>query len=314
MSIFSGTVNTLNIESDSLRLLSLQGRTVKKWGEVALSPGLIKAGQITDHNNVSGSISGLFKGTGVSKNNVVVGVTSFRSIVRLVSLPKLKGAKLKEAVMWAAHKEMPVPLDSLYVVWQALGWTGSEQQIFVLGVPKDIVDSLRRTLYTAGVSPKSVESKSLALTRLAGRDKAILIDVENETITTILQVKGIPAAMQTTLIQPENTVTEDRIQRLTDGLFRIVEYYNDNHPEQALGADVPVYLTGGLVDAEIMGMVKDSTKREVLSPDMSLKLPEDMSMQKYGVNIGLGLKDNAKKQGQYSLKLDIRKAERYDIR
>jgi hypothetical protein len=137
--------------------------------------------------------------------------------------------------------------------------------------------------------------------------------MENEAITTILQVNGIPAAMQTVLVQSENTVTEDRVKRLTEDLFRIVEYFNDNHLGQTISADVPVYLTGGLVDAEITRLVKSSTGREVLSPDVSLKMPEDISLQKYAVNIGLGLRDSGKKHGQHFLKLDIRKSERYNL-
>ena len=82
MSIFNRKIRTLNIESDCIRVLSARGTLVKKWGEAPVPTGLIKSTLIKDPEQVGSLISGLFREAGISRSNVSVAVSDFRSVSR----------------------------------------------------------------------------------------------------------------------------------------------------------------------------------------------------------------------------------------
>ncbi len=317
MNIFKKSVTTLNIESDSIRLVQIKGRKVRKYAEAPVPQGLIKNTDIKDPAAVAGIIKSSFKQNKVYRRGVRVAVNSFRSVPRFITLPRLKAGKFKEAIMWAARREMPVSLDTLYVSWQVLERNDTEQRVFILGTPREVLDRLKLTLKLAGVHPKVIDSKPLAIGRLMDRNKGIGIDLENETISIILQVQNSPVVMQTVVIQPENTEIADRTKILTDDLFRILEHYNNSHPEQQINSDIPVSLTGGIVTDDVVTDVKQSTGREVNIPQPEIIMPDGMSAAKYAVNIGLYLREiktgrrNRKKQAVHQLRPDIRKAKSF---
>ncbi len=66
---------TLNISSTSIRLLSVAGRKVMKWGSMPLPTGLVKDGLVLRPRVVGAVISALFKSTGVPKKRVIASLT-----------------------------------------------------------------------------------------------------------------------------------------------------------------------------------------------------------------------------------------------
>ena len=50
---------TLNINTNNVRLVAVQGRVVKKWGEVPLPSGTVKDGRILQPEAVADAINNL---------------------------------------------------------------------------------------------------------------------------------------------------------------------------------------------------------------------------------------------------------------
>jgi hypothetical protein len=150
---------------------------------------------------------------------------------------------------------------------------------------------------------------------LIHNEKNIIIDLESDSISVIIQVNGIPMAMQTALFPMANTVVEDRVKRAADDLYRIIEYHNKTRSEQPLNRDTGIYLTGGIVNDEIIELVKQNTGRTVVLPDIPLTVPDNFSPQRYAVNIGLILRVLKPRQTGYRsiINPDIRNAERFQI-
>jgi type IV pilus assembly protein PilM len=318
MNIFGKQIKTLDIESDCIRILTARGDKINKFGEAPVPPGLIKNTLIHDPEGVASIITGLCKEVGMSRSNVSIAVSDFRSVFRFVKLPKLESRQMEEAVMWAAEREMPVPLDTLYIIWQVLEKTDTEQRVFILGIPRDSFDQLMKTLSNAGISTRVIDSKALASGRLAGPNNAIIAHLENETISIVIKENGIPAVMHTVLVNPENAEIEDRIQRLSDDLFRTIEFYNNSHPGEPVRPETPLYLSGGVVRDTIPEMVRERINRPVELPDVALTLPAGLSVPAYAVNIGLVLRElkageRKQRAGTYTLKPDIKKAKRFRI-
>ncbi|UCD08326.1 MAG: pilus assembly protein PilM [Dehalococcoidales bacterium] len=315
MNIFQKTITSLNIEADSARLLTIKGTTVKKTCKIDIPEGFIKNTVIDNPQGVADTISDLFKQAKVSRQDLIVAMTNFRSVSRLITLPRLPRSKMDEAVMWAAEREMPVPLDTLYITWQYLDKTDSDQDVFLLGVPRDAYTQFVKTLWAAGISTKAIYTKLIALSQLISGENGIIIDLESDSISIIIQVDGIPVVMQTSLIAAENTVNEDRVKRVTDDLYRAIEYHNKTNPERSLNTHIPILITGSIVNDDIIDLIRQSTGHTVVLPSIPLTVPDDFSPSKYAVNAGLVLRlVNSRQSGSRNIiNPDIRNSERFQI-
>ncbi|MEW6034290.1 MAG: pilus assembly protein PilM [Chloroflexota bacterium] len=289
--MFSRSITTLNIEASSVRVLSIQGRKIKRWGSVSLPSGLIKDTLVLNPAGVASAIADLFRSVRVSKSGVVVSLTGFRSISRFVTLPKLRADQMEEAIRWTARREMPVPSEELRLSWRIVGTQDTEQRVFLLGTPKNLLDTLSQTLQKAGIRPRAVDLKPLALARVVGRAEAIILDLEAGSMSTVILVKGIPEVMHTATIQQEGLLLDDMVQKLIDDLSRTVGFYNNAHPEHTISPTTPIFLTGEMASAPLVGLVQKSIGYPVGSIEAGVKLPPDLSLSQYAVNIGLALRE-----------------------
>jgi len=186
---------------------------------------------------------------------------------------------------------MPVPLEELYLCRKLLDAKDSEQRFFVLGVPRDILDTEVRTLAQAGIRPDIMNLKPLALARAVNREEALIIDLEPETFDLVGVVGGIPLIMRTVTSRAEGMTLEDRVPQLTDELARTLQFYNSSYPDHPLGPTTPVFLTGLLADDDAAcDLVKAAIDSPIETFIPSLKCPLELPRAQYAVNIGLALR------------------------
>ena len=77
----------------------------------------------------------------------------------------MKPVLLDEAIQRGIKREISLPLEELYLTWQAIRGEHDELDFFVLGVPKNLIDAVVQTLALAGVAPHMMDLKALALAR-----------------------------------------------------------------------------------------------------------------------------------------------------
>jgi len=288
--MFSKSTVTLNIETNDIRFLVSRGKRIVDWGSLPLPAGLVKQGLVVEPARVSSAIDTLFSEKKLPKSNVVAGLTGLRSVIRILTLPKLKKSLLEEAIQHEAEREMPVPLAELYLSRQLLGAEGSERRYLVLGVPRDLLDSEIRTLASAGIRPRNVSLKPLALARAANREEALIINLELDAFDLVAVVGGMPAAMRTVMLRGKEMAPEDVIGQVTDELSRTIAFHNSSHPEHPLGPATPVFLTGLLAtDTTTSYLVKAAIENPIESLAPALECPPDLPLAQYAVNIGLAL-------------------------
>ena len=289
--MFSRSIVTLNIESNEVRYVVARGKRVLRWGSLPLAPGLVKQGLITDSAGLSSAINILFMEEKLPRSRVIASLSGQRSALRIFSLPKIKSNLLDEAIHHEAEREMPVSLEELYLSQHLLDAKDSEQRFFVIGVPRDILDTEVRTLGQAGIRPDIVNLKPLALARAVNREEALIIDLEPETFDLVVVVGGIPMIMRTVTSRSEGMILEDRVPQLTDELARTLEFYNSSHPEHPLGPTTPVFLTGLLADdTTACDLVKATIDNPIETLALPLKCPPNLPVSQYAVNIGLALR------------------------
>ena len=282
---------TLNITATSIRLLSVKGRRVDRWGSVPLAPGLVREGLILDPKAVGAAISALFKTTKVPKQKVITSLTGLSFTYRILSLPRMKPALQEEAIERAARKEIPLPLDEMYLSWQAIGGGRDELDFFVLGVPRNLIDALVQTLAEAGVTPYIMDLKPLALARAANREDALIVALEPDCFDIVLVANGIPAIMHTIAPRGEGASLEDNVRRLTDELSKTAKFYNSSHLENPFSPTTPLLLTGELsTDATTSKLIQAEIEYPVELLVPPLEFPPDLLVAIYATNMGLALK------------------------
>jgi type IV pilus assembly protein PilM len=304
---------TLNITAKSVRLLSVKGKQVEKWGSIPLAPGLVKDGFILQPKAVGEAISTLFKSTKIPKQKVITSLTGLSFTYRILSLPRTNSALLEEAIQRSARKEIPLPLEELYLSWQAINGKQDEIDFFVLGVPRNPIDAVIQTLAEAGVEPYIVELKPLALARAANRGDALIADLEPDCFDVVLVAGGIPTVIHTITPRGEGASLEDNIRRLTDELSKTVKFYNSSHPETPLSATTPLLLTGELAtDATTSKLIQAETGYPVESLVPPLEFPPALPVAPFATNMGLALQRAPQKMvskgeanGFYDISLNI---------
>ena len=281
---------TLNITARSVRLLSVKGKQVEKWGSAPLAPGLIKDGFILQPKAVGATISALFKSTQAPKQRVITSLTGLSFTYRILSLPRTKPALLEEAIQRSARREIPLPLEELYLSWQAINGKHDELDYFVLGVPRNPIDAVIQTLAAAGIEPYIIELKPLALARVANKGDALIVDLEPDCFDVVLVAGGIPAVIHTIAPRGEGANLEDNIRRLTDELSKTVKFYNSSHPQTPLSPKTPLFLTGELAtDAATSKLIKAEIEYPVESVLPPLDFPPTLPVAQFATNMGLAL-------------------------
>ena len=282
---------TLSISAVSIRLLSVKGRQVKKWGEAPLAPELVRDGLILQPEAVGETIAALLKSTRVAKERVITCLSGLSFTYRTLSLPRINPALLEEAIERAARQEMPLPLEELYLSWQAIGGGGEEQDFFILGVSRNLVDAMVRTLAVAGIEPYLMDLKPLVLARAANRADAIIVSLEPDCFDIVLVANGIPAIMHTVSPRGEGATPEDNVRRLTDELLKTVNFYDNSHPESTLSLATPLLLTGELSsNATASSLIQAAVEYPVEPLVPSMKFPPELPLALYAANMGLALK------------------------
>ena len=281
----------LNISATNVRLLAVKGRQIEKWGEAPLGEGLVRDGLILQPKAVGEAIDALFKSMKVPKNRVITSLTGLSFTYRFFNLPKMKPALLEEAIQRGAKKEIPLPLEELYLSWQAIGGKQDEQDFFVLGIPRNLIDAMVQTLAVAGVEPYLMDLKPLALVRAANRGDAIIVDLEPDSFDIVIVANGIPVVMHTVSPRGKGATLEDNTRRLVDELSKTVNFYHSSHPKNLISPTTPLLLTGELssnTDAGKLIQAEIEYPVEPLVPP--LKFPSDLPIALYAANMGLVLK------------------------
>lgn len=285
----------LSISGSSLKILSLQGKKVKKWASASLPAGSLRDGLILDPKATGEAIGTLFKSSGISRDKVTVSVAGLSCTYRFISLPRVKSSLVEEAIIRAAKKEISLPLDELYLSWQPVPSEGDEQSYFLIGVPRNLIDTAVQTLKVAGIAPYLLDLRPLALARTARRTDAIVVNLEPDCYDIVFIAGGMPKVIHSITPRSEGATLEDNIRQLSDELTKTATFYQSNNPEAQVNARTPLLLTGdltlepataALVQAEIDNPIEN------LIPPVTYK--GDFPVVAYAAVVGLALKGTSK--------------------
>lgn len=282
---------TLVIDGLAIRLLVTSGSSVRKWASTPLDEGLIAEGVIQDPEKVGQAIGELFQKEGIPSSNVITCVSGAHTVHKIISLPNIRQEDLRSAVLYQARREMPVPLEELVMAWQTVSQSEQQLEVFAVGVPRDIVGVFMETLRHAGIRPKALDIKPLALARAADRPTAIICDIEPDSIDVVYLTNYAPAIIRTVYFSDVSTSLIELGSRLANELQRTLRFYNDSNRLTPISPNTSVFIAGSSGDyfsmAEALyGSIEYSIER--LNPPIDY--PPDFPVEAYAANIGLAIK------------------------
>ncbi|MCJ7668496.1 MAG: pilus assembly protein PilM [Anaerolineae bacterium] len=289
--MFDHEMTTLNIEEHEIRLLVVGRDKVGKWASAPLTTGLISEGLIRDPAAVGSAIRELFASQGVSKRRVVTSLTGLRSISRVVTIPQVKPGQLESAVLREAKRDMPVSLNEVHLFWKVLGERGNGQRVYVLAVPREVIDGQVEALRQAGIKPRAMDLKPLALVRAVNRKNAIITNLEDGSLDIIIVLEDVPVIVRTVALGKESPTPGKKRDRLVEELSRTIKFYNDSHREAGLHPGICVYWSGALADEPgFRETLQAGIEHPVIAPQSPLGCPDDLPVGRFLVNMGLALK------------------------
>jgi type IV pilus assembly protein PilM len=117
----------------------------------------------------------------ITTRRAALAIPAYRTFTRSLQVPKLQGSELQEAVELEAEQYISMPLEELYLDYEVVRQTEEETELFVVAVPRKIVDSYISLAQILGLEPVLIEPTLSSSGRLFsiednGSDPAFLID------------------------------------------------------------------------------------------------------------------------------------------
>ncbi|MCD6302589.1 MAG: pilus assembly protein PilM [Anaerolineae bacterium] len=281
-------VTTLAIEASDVRFLVSERGRVASWGSVELPNGLVTNGLITDPTEMGAILDEMFATQQLSRRRVVTALTGLRSIPRVLNLPKLQASLMAETIAREARKEMPLSLDDLYLSWDTIGSQGEMQRIYLLGVPRDLMDAQVQALEAANIPPYVMDLKPLALIRAIDQPEAVVVNLECASLDIILVRQYQPAIMRTFSLEEDGLSNEGRLDQLVNELVQTTRFYNESYPNAMIPENTPLYMTGRLLAGrDAREYVAVSVEYPVAPNPTPIETPRDMPVAEYMTNLGL---------------------------
>ncbi len=143
------------------------------YGVTAFDPNAIEDGVITRPELIADAVQKLFQhhlvGT-ISTNRVAMSVPVSRAFIRSIDVPKLSEKDLLEAVNTEVEQYIPAAIESLYVDYSQVQDKKGKSSVFIVAMPRRIVDSYIMLARILGLEAVQIQTSSGAGANLFSRD------------------------------------------------------------------------------------------------------------------------------------------------
>lgn len=144
------------------------------YGVTSFNTASQKDGAIVQPEVVAKAAHELFQRQLVGKINtkrVAIAIPAYRAYTRSLRLPKLPPKELDEAVQLEAEQYIPLSSEELYLDYEIIHQTAEETELFVVAVPRNIVDSYLDLTRVLGLETVLIEPTLSSSARLFALDE-----------------------------------------------------------------------------------------------------------------------------------------------
>jgi len=175
--------------------------SVVRYGEVALPPGAVRDGEVTETSTVATALRQLWSQARFSHKDVVVGVGNQRVVVRDLDLPAMSLPQIRASLPFQVQDMLPVAIDDAILDYVPTGsFTGEHGPMtrgLLVAATKDTVHANIAAVESAGLRPSMVDLGAFALARLMARGELLgrtvgLVDIGARITTVVVVADGAP--------------------------------------------------------------------------------------------------------------------------
>ncbi len=167
--IGTGSIKVMQVGSEARKK-----RPVVGYGMIRFDgTKTMRDGEIIDIKTVAKVAKELFQHQligDITTHRVALSVPTFRTYTRELQLPKMSDKELAQAVQAEAEQYIPRPLDELYIDHTITARTENEITVYMVAVPRNIVDSYINLTQVLGLEAVFIEPSIISSTRLLGLD------------------------------------------------------------------------------------------------------------------------------------------------
>ncbi len=193
----------LDVGFSSVKVMQLErhknGLQVVGYGVTRFDSAAIQDGIVINPESIAKDIQTLFNehlvGT-INTRRVVLSIPGAHTFTRTVKLPKLSAQDLGEAIRLETEEYIPLPLEDMYLDYSITNSTDKEQEILVVAVPKELVDSYVTLSNLLGLETVAVETTINGTCRLfaaadVNKTPTVLIDLGSQSSDITVYDNGI---------------------------------------------------------------------------------------------------------------------------
>jgi len=107
----------------------------------------------------------------ITTRRVAIAIPAYRTFTRSLKLPRLKPSQMREAVELEAEQYISLPLEDLYLDYEITKQTDDSIELFVVAVPRTIVDSYLELAQVLGLETVLIEPTLSSSGRLFSLDQ-----------------------------------------------------------------------------------------------------------------------------------------------
>ena len=194
----------LDIGSGAIKLVEIKrgagGIVLNRLGLAEFTIGAVEDGRIINRDAVLAALRQAILISGTNCKDTVMAVNGRTVFVREISMPAMKEAELKSALVWELEKYVPYPAEKCYYDFAVIGQGQSELEtrILFVAIPREQVDGMVELVREAGLRPRIVDIEPLAIFRtLDYAENSMLVDIGEMTSQFLVFRQGIPVISRT---------------------------------------------------------------------------------------------------------------------
>jgi len=180
----------LDVGSGSIKAAEIvetkNGRMLKQFAMVDISPGIIEEGVIKDHEAAAKTIRDLFKSNDLKDQNVAISIGGYSVIVKKISVQTMTEGELQETIQFEAEQYIPFDISDVNLDFQILGeneQNPNQMDVLLVAAKKEMIDDYIRLIQLAGLNPCLIDVDAFALQNIfemnyeAEDESVALIDI-----------------------------------------------------------------------------------------------------------------------------------------
>jgi Tfp pilus assembly protein PilN len=164
---------------------------------------------------------------------------------------------------------------------------GDPYDVYALALHKHVIRRNLRTVSEFSGRFAGVQPKILTLAAAVNSRAAVVIDIEPNTMITSVVSNGLPEVIREVGLD-QNMSHVQWVNLVRTQISRAVSFYDSLFPEDTLGLDVDVFVTGEFERPNrAIDEALESLPYVRAELPQTLRAPEEFSFEKYAANVGL---------------------------